>query len=67
MSDGDLKLARVAKQMAMGARTLQRRLKGYGFDFKKLVEDTRQRFAVNYLKDRGDTLQRSLSSWATRS
>jgi AraC-like DNA-binding protein len=56
MRDGDPKLARVAKEMAMGPRTLQRRLKDYGFDFKKLVEDTRQRFAVSYLKDPKNTL-----------
>ena len=56
MRDGDPKLARVAKKMAMGPRTIQRRLKEYGFDFKKLVEDTRQRFAQNYLKDRENTL-----------
>ena len=56
MRDGDPKLARVAKRMAMGPRTLQRRLKDYGLDFKKLVEDTRRRFALNYLKDRGNTL-----------
>jgi AraC-like DNA-binding protein len=56
MRDGDPKLARVSKKMAMGSRTLQRRLKEYGFDFKKLVEDTRQRFAVNYLKDRKNSL-----------
>ncbi len=56
MRDGDPKLARVAKKVAMGPRTIQRRLKEYGFDFKKLVEDTRQRFAQNYLKDRKNTL-----------
>jgi AraC-like DNA-binding protein len=56
MRDGDPTLARVAKKMAMGPRTLQRRLKEYGFDFKKLVEDTRQRFAVSYLKDRKNSL-----------
>ena len=62
-----IELAQVAKKMAMGPRTLQRRLKEYGFDFKKLVEDTRQRFAVSYLKDRKTLLPRSLSCWATRS
>jgi AraC-like DNA-binding protein len=56
MREGDPKLARVAKKLAMGPRTLQRRLKDYGFDFKKLVEDTRQRFAMNYLKDRKNSL-----------
>jgi AraC-like DNA-binding protein len=56
MRDGDPKLARVSKKMAMAPRTLQRRLREYGFDFKKLVEDTRRRFAQNYLKDRKNTL-----------
>jgi AraC-like DNA-binding protein len=56
MRDGDPKLAKVAKKMAMGSRTLQRRLKDYGFDFKKLVDDTRQCFAVSYLKDRKNSL-----------
>jgi AraC-like DNA-binding protein len=56
MRDGSPELARVAKRLAIGPRTLQRRLKEYGFDFKKLVEDTRQRFAVTYLKDRKNSL-----------
>jgi AraC-like DNA-binding protein len=56
MRDGSPELPRVAKKLAMGPRTLQRRLKEYGFDFKKLVEDTRQRFAVTYLKDRKNSL-----------
>jgi AraC-like DNA-binding protein len=56
MRDGDLKLARVAKQMAMSARTLQRQLKERGVDFKQLTDETRRRFAVNYLKERKNTL-----------
>jgi AraC-like DNA-binding protein len=56
MRAGDLKLARVAKQMAMSARTLQRQLKERGVDFKQLTDATRRRFAVNYLKDRKNTL-----------
>jgi AraC-like DNA-binding protein len=56
MRDGSPELPRVAKKLAIGPRTLQRRLKEYGFDFKKLVEDTRQRFAVTYLKDRKNSL-----------
>ena len=56
MRDGDPKLSRVAKKVSMGPRTLQRRLKECGSDFKKLVEDTRQRFAVSYLKDRKNSL-----------
>jgi len=56
MRDGDLKLARVAKQMAMSTRTLQRQLKERGVDFKHLTDETRRRFAVNYLKERKNTL-----------
>jgi AraC-like DNA-binding protein len=56
MRDGELKLVRVAKQMAMSTRTLQRQLKARGVDFKQLADDTRRRFAMNYLKDRKNTL-----------
>src|SRR5437879_13831228 len=56
MRDGDPKIAQAAKQMAMSPRTLQRRLKEYGLDFKKLTDDTRRRFAINYLRDRKHTL-----------
>jgi AraC-like DNA-binding protein len=56
MRDGNLKLARVAKQMAMSARTLQRQLKERGVDFKQLTDETRRRFAINYLKERKNTL-----------
>ncbi|HET8563134.1 MAG TPA: AraC family transcriptional regulator [Candidatus Binatia bacterium] len=52
MRDGDPTLARVAKSVAMSPRTVQRRLKEYGVEFKELMEDTRRRFALNYLKDR---------------
>jgi AraC-like DNA-binding protein len=56
MRDGNLKLAQVAKQMAMSARTLQRQLKERGVDFKQLKDETRRRFALNYLKDQKNTL-----------
>jgi AraC-like DNA-binding protein len=46
----------VAKKMAMSPRTLQRQLKERGMEFKKLVEDTRRRFALSYLKNRRNTL-----------
>src|SRR5215475_8164919 len=56
MRDGNLNLARVAKQMAMSARTLQRQLKERGVDFKQVTDETRRRFAINYLKERKNTL-----------
>ena len=56
MRDGNAGLGRVAKQLAASPRTLQRRLKEHGLDFKQLADDTRRRFASNYLKDRKHTL-----------
>jgi len=56
MREGEPNLARVAKKMAMSPRTLQRQLKERGMEFKKLVEDTRRQFALNYLKNRRNTL-----------
>ena len=56
MRNGYPKLARVAKQMAMSPRSLQRKLSEYRVDFKKLVEDTRRRIALKHLKDRTDSL-----------
>ncbi len=40
----------------MSPRTLQRHLKERGTDFKNLVDDTRRRFALTYLKDRRNSL-----------
>lgn len=52
MRDGDPKLDRVMKKIPMSRRTLERRLKEDGVLFKKLVDDTRHRFALDYLKNR---------------
>jgi AraC-like DNA-binding protein len=52
MREGDPKLARVIKKISMSRRTLERRLKEDGVVFKKLVDDTRRRFALDYLKNR---------------
>jgi AraC-like DNA-binding protein len=56
MRDGNVKIARVAKKMALSPRTLQRRLREHGFEFKVFVDDTRRRFAVSYLRDRKNCL-----------
>ena len=40
----------------MGQRTLQRRLREQGVDFKWLVDDTRRRFSLNYVRERKHTL-----------
>jgi AraC-like DNA-binding protein len=56
MRDGDPTLTQVARKLQVGSRTLQRRLKEDGVDFKMLVDDTRRRFALSYLRDREHTL-----------
>ena len=56
MREGDPKLGRVIKKLSISQRTLERRLKEQGAVFKKLVDDTRRRFALNYLIDRKRTL-----------
>ena len=42
--------------MRLSPRTLQRRLKEQGMGFKNLIDDTRRRFAINYMKDRNHSL-----------
>ncbi|HEY7220244.1 MAG TPA: AraC family transcriptional regulator [Candidatus Binatia bacterium] len=56
MRDGSPDIARVAKRSALSPRTLQRRLRNCGVEFKALVDDTRRRFALEYLKDSENTL-----------
>lgn len=51
MREGDPKLEDVARKVTMSTRTLQRRLKEQGVDFKGLVDDTRRRCSLNYLAD----------------
>jgi len=56
ISDGDPNLRHVAKAMACSSRTLQRQLNNCGIDFRTLVDDTRKRLALKYLKDPNHTL-----------
>lgn len=56
IKDGNPNLARVAKAMAWSPRTLQRQLSSCGTDFRTLLDDTRRRFALDYLKDFHNTL-----------
>jgi AraC-like DNA-binding protein len=56
MREGDPTIARVAKNLALSPRTLERGLKERGTRFKNLMDDTRRRFAINYLKGRDHTL-----------
>jgi AraC-like DNA-binding protein len=53
---GDPKLTQVATMLAVGPRTLQRRLKEQGTDFNALVDETRRRLCVRYLRHRSQTL-----------
>ncbi|HEY1266613.1 MAG TPA: AraC family transcriptional regulator [Candidatus Binatia bacterium] len=56
MRNGDCMLATVAKRLGMTARTLQRTLKEHRTEFQVLLDDTRYRFAQNYLKQSEHTL-----------
>jgi AraC-like DNA-binding protein len=56
ISDGHPNLRHVAKAMACSSRTLQRQLNNCGIDFRTLVDDTRKRLALKYLKDPNHTL-----------
>jgi AraC-like DNA-binding protein len=56
LRNGAPKLGFVAKQMAVSPRTLQRKLAHNGLDFKRLLDDTRRQFALDYLRDRANTL-----------
>ena len=56
IKDGNPNLAQVAKSMASSPRTLQRQLNSCGIGFRTLVDDTRRRFALDYLKDSKNTL-----------
>jgi AraC-like DNA-binding protein len=53
---GKPSLTEVAHGMALGARTLQRRLTEAGVDFKTLADDTRRRLALRYLDDPKNTV-----------
>src|SRR5262249_50105493 len=53
---GEPKLSQVARKVALSPRTLQRRLREDDADFKRLVDGTRRRFALHYLKDPNNTL-----------
>ena len=53
---GNPTLAQVAKALAWSPRTMQRHLNRCGSDFRSLIDDTRRRFALDYLKDSNNTL-----------
>src|SRR5262249_49946650 len=48
---GNPNLGQVAKTMALSPRTLQRQLDTCETDFRSLLDDTRKRLALAYLKD----------------
>jgi AraC-like DNA-binding protein len=56
MGEGDPSLTRVGKHLALSPRTLQRRLEERGTKFNNLMDDTRRRFAIGYLKGDDHTL-----------
>lgn len=51
LSHGEPRVSDIAQALAMGERTLQRRLSELGTSFARIVEDTRHRLSLNYLED----------------
>ena len=51
LPQGRVTVQQVASCMAMSQRTLQRRLKDSGSSFQHVLDDTRQKMAVRYLRD----------------
>jgi AraC-like DNA-binding protein len=56
LREGDPKLVRVVKKLAMTPRTLERRLKEHDLVFRDLLDDTRRRMGMEYLRNRKHTL-----------
>ena len=56
MREGQPRLPCIAKLLARSSRTLQRLLESHGQNFKDMVDDTRRRFALDYLKNSANTL-----------
>jgi AraC-like DNA-binding protein len=56
IKDGGPNLSRAAKAIGVSARTLQRQLQEYGLSFAELLDDTRRGLAIEYLKNRENTL-----------
>lgn len=53
MLEGEPSLDRVAAELRLSGRTLRRQLQAMGWSFRRLLEDTRQRLAADYLRDPG--------------
>lgn len=53
MLEGEPSLDRVAAELGLSGRTLRRQLQARGWSFRRLLEDTRQRLAADYLRDPG--------------
>ena len=51
LPQGRVHLDHIAQCMAMSRRTLQRRLKDSGTSFQQILDDTRQKVALHYLRD----------------
>ncbi|MCB0278934.1 MAG: AraC family transcriptional regulator [Calditrichaeota bacterium] len=51
LDDSDISLETIADKMAIGVRTLQRKLNEEGTSFKQIVADTKRAVAVKYLKE----------------
>jgi AraC-like DNA-binding protein len=51
LEKGGLDESRIARQLGMSTRTLQRRLRGEGLSFAKILDDVRRRLAFSHLQN----------------
>ncbi len=51
LDDETLSIQKVAREMTISVRTLQKRLEGEGMDYSELLKDIRQRLAMRYLRE----------------
>jgi AraC-like DNA-binding protein len=51
LSQGDASLSRVARELAMSPRSLQRKLKDAGISFSAVLDEVRRELAMGYLAD----------------
>ena len=56
LSDGDPKMADIARSLGMSARSYHRRLSDHGLSFQALTDDTRRELAEGLLRDESHSL-----------
>ena len=56
LASGDVTIDRVAADLGMSARSVQRRLQGEATSFQRVLDDLRREIAIEYLKERTSSI-----------